>query len=157
MGRISRTVFDPACHMHFMISKRNGWFLQLMEKRNVKQSRLSVSVFILEKKYITEIKLFVAWHYHRQIMSLCFLFIVLCICGCPLETESWRALAIHFSGSELTCFLSDHSHFKCSLIKILLLIYSLKTEPELIWHVFEGGKLGKKASVFGVNSRNGTN
>lgn len=90
-------------------------------------------------------------------MSLCFLFIVLCICGCPRETESWRALAIHFSGSELTCFLSEHSHFKCSLIKILLLIYSLKRESELIWHVFEGGKLGEKNSVFSANSRNGTN
>lgn len=157
MGRVFGTVCDPACHMHCMISKHNGCFLQLMEKRNVKQSRLSVSVFILEKNYITEMKLFVAWHYHGKIMLLWFLFIVLCIYGCPLETESWRASAIHFSGSELTCFLSDHSHFKCSLIKILLLIYRLKTEPELIWHVFEGGKLGKKASVFSANSRNGTN
>lgn len=107
--------------------------LQLMEKRNVKQSRLSVCVFILEKKNcITEIKWFVTWHYHGQIMLLWFLFIIFCICGSPLETESWRASFIHLSGLELTCILNNHSYFKCSLIKILLLIYSLKTEPELI-------------------------
>jgi len=56
MGRIFRTVCDPACRMHCMISKHNGWFLQLMEKGNVKQSRLSVSVFILEKKNQTTLQ-----------------------------------------------------------------------------------------------------
>jgi len=129
------------------------------ERKCKAKQTVSFCVYSGKKKpnYITEIKLFISRHYYGQIMSLCFLFIVLCICGCPLETESLRASANRFSGLELTCFLSDHSHFKCSLIKILLLIYSLKTEPELIWHVFEGGELGKKDSVFGANSRNGTN
>lgn len=159
-GRVFRTVCDRAYQMHCMISKHNGWFLELTEKRNVKQNRQFPCLFWKKKKKITEINLFVAWHYHGQIMCLYLLFIVTDphkICGCPLEKESWRASAIHFSSLELTCFLTEHSHFKCSLIKILLLISSLKTEPELIWHVFEGGKLGKKASVFSVNSRNGTN
>lgn len=137
------------------------WVVFRADREKKCKAKQTVSVFILEKKKkITEINLFVAWHYHGQIMCLYLLFIVTDphkICGCPLEKESWRASAIHFSSLELTCFLTEHSHFKCSLIKILLLISSLKTEPELIWHVFEGGKLGKKASVFSVNSRNGTN
>lgn len=49
-------------------------FLQLMKKRNEKQNRLSDFVFTLGKKYITETKLFVAWHFHGQITSLWFLF-----------------------------------------------------------------------------------
>lgn len=138
---------EPCVTTHAMCIVWDHFILQLMKKRNEMQSRLSDSVLALEKN--TETKLFVAWQFHGQVTSLWFLFWVLWL-WFQLHTGNRKPKSIShpLQWLRMNMLLSDHSHFKCSLIKTLLLIYSLQTEPKLIWHVFEGGKLEGKSQCF---------